>query len=290
MIRSTPRKRWLFLGGLSGAAVTSLLVAVGVFVSSGLAARTAVPQPQSPPTVSGFAKEGQTLTGKNGTWSGNPTDFNFFWTRCDKTGGSCSNISGARSAKYKLTNADVGNTLRFKVEARNEDGNTFASSVPTAVVRSASSTSPPPASPPPSSPPPPSSNGCPSGSGPADIADISSPAHLILDGQQADPATVTANTQDITIRYHVSSSCGGNVKGALVYTTAVPFNQWSIPAETPTGSDGWASMTMHRLSGFPVGPHQQLIALFARARKSGESLLGGISARRLFSLRVNLRG
>jgi hypothetical protein len=286
-MRISARKRWMLLGGLSGAAATSLIVVVGVFVSSGLAARSAVPQPQTPPTVSGFAKEGETLTGKNGTWSGNPTDFNFFWTRCDKTGGSCANISAAHAAKYKVTNADVGNTLRFKVEARNSDGDAFASSVPTAVVRAASSTSPPP---PPASPPPASSNGCPSGSGPADIADVTSPAHLILDGQQADPSTVTGGTQDVTLRYHVSDSCGQDVRGALVYTTAVPFNQWSIPAETPTGSDGWASMTMHRLSGFPVGPHQQLIALFARARKSGESLLGGISTRRLFSLRVNLHG
>jgi len=285
-MKISARKRWMLLGGLSGAAATALIVAVGVFVSSGIAARSAVPQPLTPPTVTGFAKEGETLTGKNGTWSGKPTDFNDFWTRCDKTGGSCANISGAHSTTYKLTNADVGNTIRFKVEARNADGNTSASSVPTAVVRPASSTSPPP-------PPPPSTKpatGCPEGSGPAQINDVTSPAHLILDGQQADPSTVTGGTQDVTIRYHVSDSCSQNVQGALVYTTAVPFNQWSIPAETQTGSDGWASMTLHRLKGFPVGPHQQLIALFARARKSGESLLGGISTRRLFSLRVNLNG
>src|SRR5205823_2973346 len=48
----------------------------------GAAARSAVPQPVTPPTVTGVPKEGATLTGKNGTWSGKPTDFNDFWTRC----------------------------------------------------------------------------------------------------------------------------------------------------------------------------------------------------------------
>ena len=72
------------------------------------------------------------------------------------------------------------------------------------------------------------------------------------------------------------------------YATAVPYNQFSNPPETPTGSDGWAELRFQRLSGFPVSSHQQLIALLARARKPGESLLGGISTRRLFSLRVNL--
>ena len=90
------------------------------------------------------------------------------------------------------------------------------------------------------------------------------------------------------MRFHVSACGGRDVQGALVYVTAVPFQQFSIPSETPTGSDGWASMTMTRLRGFPAASNQQLLVIFVRARKPGENLLGGISTRRLVSFRVDL--
>ena len=98
-----------------------------------------------------------------------------------------------------------------------------------------------------------------------------------------------AQDSHISPRFHVTA-CGANVQGALIYVTAVPYNQFSIPNEQPTGSDGWATLTFTRLNGFPVSPHQSLIAIFARARKSGENLLSGISTRRLVSVRVNLHG
>ena len=113
-------------------------------------------------------------------------------------------------------------------------------------------------------------------------------ARLLIDGQQSNPSVVHRGAQQIILRYHVSACGGRSVQGALVYATAVPFNQLNIPAEQSTGQDGWAELTFQTMAGFPASPKQQLIAVFVRARKSGESLLGGISTRRLFSVPVSL--
>jgi hypothetical protein len=75
-----------------------------------------------------------------------------------------------------------------------------------------------------------------------------------------------------------------------VLAEAIPFSQFSIPAEGPTGSDGWVTLTMHQDRFFPASPRQQLLAVFVRARKPGENILGGISTRRLVSFPVRLNG
>lgn len=219
---------------------------------------------------------GALLVGHRGAWSG-VSDYNDFWVRCDKDGGSCANISGANDRNgYILKSVDVGNTIRFKVEAKNGGGTTTRSSTPTAVIRAGQN------------PPPTPASGCPGGTGTIQIAQLSSPARLTIDRQDASPPIIGGSTQQVQVRFHVSACKGRNVQGALVYATAVPFQQFSIPPETQTGADGWAVMTMTRLHGFPAAARQQLLVIFARARKAGEDPLGGVSTRRLVSFEVDL--
>jgi hypothetical protein len=77
---------------------------------------------------------GQTLTADTGTWSGKPGAFSFQWQRCNPNGESCGDISGATSKSYRLTDADVGNTVRVQVTARNGDGSTTANSKSTDII------------------------------------------------------------------------------------------------------------------------------------------------------------
>jgi hypothetical protein len=236
----------------------------------------AAPANRTPPTISGTPAEGATLTGSNGSWTHSPTAYAFVWYRCDRNGNNCSSISGARSGSYRLTSADVGATLRLRVTAANSEGGSSSTSVPTAVIQHAAA------------PPPSRSPGCPAVGNPDPVAKIVAPARLLVDTLQSDPRVVTRGTAALVVRFHVTSTCGGPVQGALVYATATPYNQFSIPPEAVTGSDGWATLVFRRLRGFPVSSRQQLIAVFVRARKPGESLLAGISTRRLVSIPVRL--
>jgi hypothetical protein len=230
----------------------------------------------SPPAISGTPAEGATLAGSKGSWTHGPTSYAYVWYRCDRNGNNCAAIGGARSSTYRLTSADVGNTLRLRVTAGNSEGSSSATSVPTAVVQRAPA------------PPPSRGPGCPAGGNPDEVTTISAPARLLIDTLQADPRVVTRGTAALVVRFHVTSTCGGPVQGALVYATATPYNQFAIPPEAPTGADGWATLVFRRLRGFPVSGRQQLIAVFVRARKPGESVLGGISTRRLVSIPVRL--
>ena len=269
---TTRTKRFGAILLVCGAVAAAWLAVAGT--DQGSAARAVAPSNLDPPTITGTTRVGSTLTASNGRWNGTqPIAFAYSWRRCDQDGGSCSAISGANEKTYLLKPVDAGNTLRVRVVARNGDGAANATSVPTGLVTTE---------------PTPPATGCPSGTGTIQIAQLSPPARLLIDRQDITPPVATGSTDQITARFHVTACGGRTVQGALIYVTAVPYNQFSVPPEQATGADGWAQLTMGRLRGYPASPRQQLLVMFARARKSGEDLLGGISTRRLVSFPVNL--
>ncbi|MFL5925775.1 MAG: hypothetical protein ACJ77E_02425 [Gaiellaceae bacterium] len=260
---------------LLGAAAVTVLVVAGL----SNAANKAAPVNSGEPKITGAAEVGETVTTSNGTWTNAPTSFSYQWRRCDAQGNGCSNIAGADTSSYLLKKPDEGKTVRVRVTAKNADGSATATSNATAVIKAKAA------------PGPTTSNGCPtSGSGTLDASDVAPPARLLIDGQTVSPSTISRSTTDLTVRFHVSACSGRSVSNALVLAEAIPFSQFSIPAETATGSDGWATMTMHQDRFFPASSRQQLLAVFVRARKAGENILGGISTRRLVSFPVRLNG
>jgi hypothetical protein len=135
-----------------------------------------------------------------------------------------------------------------------------------------------------------SPNGCPTNKSlkTAPIADITPPARTQIEAFDVLSGPVNSKTDSFTLKVRVGSTCSVNVKGASVYVTAVPYNQFSIPAEELTGDDGTATLVFRRDANFPASSTQQQLTLFIRATKPGEDPLAGVSTRRLVA--VNFEG
>jgi hypothetical protein len=129
----------------------------------------------------------------------------------------------------------------------------------------------------------PGPNGCPTNKSlkTAPIADIAPPARLQIVAFEVLSGPINAQTQTFTMKVRIGSTCSVNIKGASVYVTAVPYNQFTIPEEVLTGDDGNATLVFRRDANFPASSKQQQLTLFVRATKPGEDKLAGVSTRRL---------
>lgn len=240
-----------------------------------IGARLVVPNNTIPPSLSGTAREGQALTANPGTWSGTqPISFTFQWQRCDANGGNCADIAGATARSYALTAADVGRSVRAVVRARNLGGTRSLATPPSSVVEPGG---------------PGGQIPLPGGKVSIPIESVSLPTRLIVDDVRFAPNPVRSRTRPFRMRVHVSDTRGFFVRGARVYARSLPLVT-NTPAETQTGTDGWATLVFRARAPRPglVFPLRRglNVQFYVQARKAGERLLFGVTGTRLVQVRT----
>jgi hypothetical protein len=251
------------LTGSSSAVSGATAVAVAAGVS---------PRNTTAPSISGTAQDNQTLTASAGTWSGTaPIAFTYQWHRCDGNGNNCQSLSGVTSATYKATSSDVGHRLRVAVTGRNAFGSSTATSGATAAVTAAG---------------PAGAIKLSNGTISIPITSVALPDRLTVDRVAFTPPLISSRNVQVIARVHVIDSKGYLVRDALVYAIGVPANRVSRPPEAKTDQTGWATLVYTPLRGLPLKNGARL-TIFVRARKPGESSLGGVSTRRLISIGVH---
>lgn len=236
------------------------------------------------PSLSGAAREGETLTVNRGEWSGTgPLAFDIFWQRCDPQASSCGDIPGARGDRYTLTRADVGRRIRVRVTVRNSAGSSTAYSAQTAVV-APRSTPPPPPSPGPPAGLPPGAVRLAGGGYSIPVTSVSLPQRLVISGVSFTPNPLRSR-EPFLARFRVTDTRGFAVRGALVFVLGLPYGRIVVPPELQTGTDGWVTIQIQPTRLLPLERGAYLV-MFVRARKPGDSLLAGVSTRRLVQLRL----
>jgi hypothetical protein len=234
---------------------------------SAVVSSAAAPKNTGAPTISGTPQIGSTLTAAEGSWANSPTTLAYAWERCDANGSACVAIAGATNPGYTVTSADAGSTLRVAVTATNGSGSTTATSDATSVVAALA--------------------GCPSGTGTIQIADLAAPARLSIVPKGISPQRITRSTRSIQLRFLVTACNGRPVQGATVFAIPIPYEQFG-GTQAATDAQGAVTLTESRESRFPASSRQELLAVLARASKPGETLVGGVSTRRVVSFPVAL--
>ena len=120
----------------------AVLVATASVAFAGSARSAAVPENIDPPTISGTPQQGKILVANPGKWTNASSNYDYQWLRCGKAGKGCSVIVDATSKEYVPVSADVDNTLRVRVTARNADGTARATSAASPIIKPISSNAP----------------------------------------------------------------------------------------------------------------------------------------------------
>ena len=225
---------------------------------------TSAPAQTSPPTISGTAAVGQTLTATTGSWKGTqPITFSVKWQACNNEGESCA-LNGAIGTTYTVKSGDAGKRLRIKVIAKNTAGQTAGLSEPTDVVPGGGG-----------------SGGGGGGGGNAIPVSEVQPAgdRLVVDKVVFNPNPVTSRSVPIHVTITVKNTKGKLVQGALVFFRSTPIVT-STPTDAPTGPDGTVSYNITPRSDFPI-KNGFSVQFFAKAYRQGDPTLAGVSGTRL---------
>lgn len=224
-----------------------LVVVLGCLLLAGPARAAPGSGSVTPPTISGTAQVGQTLTEGHGTWTFVPSLFAYQWQDCDTAGKTCSPVKGANGQTYVVATSDVGHTLRVQETAFGWRGFGQATSAATAVV---------------SAPPPP----VPANSSTTTIMVLSSSA--VTDQSVTLIATVT------------SSSAAKQPSGTLTFANGgTPISGCQGEPILPTGQ----SVTVTCQTSFAASV-QQLTATFTPA--PGSVVAGSVSAPNAFPVQA----
>jgi hypothetical protein len=261
---------------LTIAAVLGTVLVVAGVAYAAVSAVTDRPTAKALPSVTGTAREGDTLTAVEGTWErGDGITFAYQWQRCDAAGANCANIAGGASKAYIAQAADVGRRLRVQVAATDRDGSSQAVSPVTrdVVARGADPTVRPEGA-----------QRLQDGTYSIPASSVDLPERLNIAQVQFQPSVLRSRAP-FTGRFRIMDTRGYAVRDALVYVVGVPFSRVSTPPETKSGVDGWATIQFTPTSRLTLR-NGYFLTMFVRARKEGGDLLAGVSTRRLVSLRT----
>jgi opacity protein-like surface antigen len=259
--------------------LTIATVLAAVLAAAGVAYAAVVtdePAVKALPEVTGTAREGDTLTAKEGEWEqGEALTYGYQWQRCDANGANCGDIAAAATKAYVAQSADVGRKLRVIVAATDKDGTSQAISGATrdVVARGADPTVRPAGA-----------QRLSDGTYSIPVASVALPERLTIQRVEFRPAVIRSRTP-FTGRFRVMDTRGYAVREALVYVTGVPFSRVSTAPETKTDVNGWATIQFTPTARMPLR-NGYFLTMFVRARKEGGDLLAGVSTRRLVALRA----